>query len=118
MLSFDPEFPAVGEPFNGRCVAMIDSGVSGSIQLEWRDAQNEVINSSTGDNNMAEATFTIDPFKAVDSTLLGGYSCRAMITAEDDTHRYQITLTRNILFAGENEMSYSLHTLQCTCFYS
>ena len=117
MLSFDPEFPTVGEPFTGRCVAMIDSGVSGSIQLEWRDAQNEVISSSTGDN-MAEATFTIDPFKAVDSTLLGGYSCRAMITAEDNTNRYQITLTRNILFAGENEMSYSLHTLQCTCFYS
>ena len=97
MLSYDPEVPMVGEPFTGSCVATIDSGVSGSIQLEWRNAQNEVISNSTGEG-MAEATFTIDPFTTVDSTLLLGYSCWAMLTAEDDTNSYQITLTRNILF--------------------
>ena len=49
MLSFDPEVPTIGEPFTSRCVATIDSGVSGSIQFEWRDTQNQVISNSTGE---------------------------------------------------------------------
>ena len=98
-LSFDPEMPAVGEPFSGTCRVSIDPAVSGMILLEWRNQNNAVISSGTG-TTTAETSFTIDEVTLMDNTLLGGYSCQATISARDGTTQYNITLARSIIFQG------------------
>ena len=87
----------VGRPFTGLCTATISSGLSGAIRLEWRDEEGMVIASSNGTSS-AEVAFVIDNFMMANSTVLGGYTCSADITAENGTRRYSISLERGILF--------------------
>lgn len=88
----------VGQPFTGLCTATISPALSGNILLEWKNENGTIIGSNNVTGSSAESSFIIDSFKMTDSTVIGGYTCRAEITAENDTEKYSIILERNILF--------------------
>ena len=101
-FTFDPEIPIVGEPFTATCQAEISQDLNGSIQLEWRDEDGEIIVIGQG-NNSAEISFTIESYSMANATVIGGFNCRAVISAEDDMRNYDIVLGRNILFTCEGK---------------
>ena len=113
-FSFDPEIPVEGEPFTATCSASINPDLSGSIQLQWRNERGEVIVIGTG-TNTSEISFTIERFSMADSTVIGGYNCRAAILAVDEMRTYDIVIGRNILFTCE-EMTHIEHFTHITYY--
>ena len=100
-FTFDPEMPLAGEPFTATCSVSVSPDLSGTIQLQWRNERGEVIEVGSG-NTTAEISFTIERFSMADSTVIGGFNCRAAISAADETRNYNIVIGRNILFTCES----------------
>ena len=117
-FTFDPESPIVGDPFTATCSAEISPEVTGSIQLEWRNEVGATI-ATSGGNNSAVVSFTIESYSMDDGTVIGGFNCRAAILAEDEMRNYEIVLGRNILFTCEDRQHYpSVHITIITTLYT
>lgn len=96
-FEFDPDMPVVGERFTAVCSANFSASVPGQIMLEWRDEMGQVIDSSSGNNNV-DTEFTIEEFTFADSSKIGGYQCWATVITADHGN---VTLCQNILFTCE-----------------